>query len=127
MTRFVPFFASLLLLVACRPEAIEKMAHATKQMDATYSAAYAEAADDCLEASSGWAEYDACMEPWETGAEALGVVHDAALALDTADARLNYKAAGCAWFRAVAVLDAVSPVEIPAAATALTSRWNRRC
>lgn len=124
MMRFVLFCS--LLLVACRPEAIETMAHTTKQIDATYSAAYAVHADACLEASSGWTEYDACMEPWETGAEAVGVLHDTTLALDLADRR-GFKAAGCAWFRAVAVVDAVSPVNIPAAKTALASRWRRKC
>ena len=127
MTRFAIFFASLLLLVSCRPKAIETMAHATKQIDTQYSAAYQEAAKACLERSGNWKEYDACMDPWETGADAVRALHATTLALDVADNKTAFKGSACAWYRAVAVVDAVSPVELPAASTALASSWRRKC
>lgn len=125
MTRYAILFASLLLL-GCRPGAVEKMAYVTQQIDTTYSVGYAEHAGVCLEYSPGWEEYDACMAPWEAGADAVRVLHATTLALDVAD-RPGYKAAGCAWFRAVGVVDAVSPMPLPAAKTALASRWRRKC
>ena len=103
------------------------MAHATKQITTTYSAAYLEQADVCREASSGWAEYDRCMAPWEAGADAVGVLYDTTLALDLTDGRRHHREAGCAWLRAVAVVDATSPVDIPAVKTVLASKWKRIC
>lgn len=119
--------ASLLLLVACRPEVVEQMAHATKQIDATYSSAYDQAAEYCLEFATSLQEYRTCMRTWDEGADAVGILHDTTLALDLAQDRKSFRAAGCAWYRAVAVVDALSPVDIPAANTALATRWRRKC
>lgn len=122
------FLASLLLLLlACRPAVIEKMAHATKQIDATYSAQYELVAHECRNVSHNWTEYDACMKGWNEGADAVGILHDTTLALDLVEGRRQFKSAGCAWYRAVAMVDALSPVSIPAAQTVLASRWRRKC
>jgi hypothetical protein len=103
------------------------MAHATKQIDQQYSAAYKDAAADCLGANEDWTGYDLCMEPWEEGADAVKILHSSALALDTASSRKSFQVAGCRWFRAVTVVDALSPVDLPATDVALASRWRRKC
>jgi len=127
LIRFALFFASLLLLVSCRPGNVESLATATKLMDASYSVAYADGAEDCLRESSDWTEYDACMVPWEAAAQALHILHDTTLALDTADGRGAFRDAACAWLRAVSVFDGLSPVDIPAAKVALASKLGRKC
>jgi hypothetical protein len=127
LIRSALFFASLLVLVSCRPDAVEKMATATKLMDASYSVAYAEGAEDCRRAANDWAEYDACVSPWEAAAQALGIVHDTALALDTVGGGRSFKAASCAWLRSVAVFDGLSPVDIPVAKMILAGKLSSKC
>lgn len=127
MIRFALFCASLLLMLSCRPDAVERMAGATKLMDASYSVEYADGAEGCLRDSTDWGSYDLCMVPWEAAAQALGIVHDTALALDMVDGRRSFKAASCAWLRSVAVFDSLSPTDIPAAKVVLASKLSRKC
>ena len=120
-------FLTLLAIVGCRAEAVEQMAHAAKQIDETFSLAYMDSADDCRENSRSWEEYDRCLADWEAAADAVIILHNTTLALDTTLGRKPFKEAACGWYRAVAVVDALSPVELPAAKPALVSRWRRRC
>jgi len=103
------------------------MARTTKLIDEQYAVAYADAADACLEDSNVWEQYDACIEPWDAGADTIRGLYDATLILNLVQTRKAFKPAACRWFQAVTQVDALSPVEIPAVLVVLESKWNRKC
>jgi hypothetical protein len=53
--------AGLVLAGGCRPSAIETMANTTKLIDSQAAATYEVIAEDCLQQSPGWVEYDLCV------------------------------------------------------------------
>lgn len=119
-------FISLLLLVffasGCWEHAVEEAAHATALIDEQVAAAYATHAKVCLEASTDWAEYDACMEPWNMAGAQVGRLREVTLSLDTARGRKARKAAACEWFQVVHTLP-----DVPAVVVAKQHKWSRRC
>ena len=114
---FVAFFVS-----ACWPRAVEEAAHATVLIDEQVAAAYATHAKVCLEDSADWAEYDACMEPWNKAGAQVGRLREVTLALDLAHTRKARRAAACEWFKVVHTLP-----DVPAVVVAKRSKWGRKC
>lgn len=115
------------LVGGCRADAVYAMARTTALADAQYATAYTGAAADCLAASETRVQYDACMAPWNTAADAVRILRDTTLALDVSDSRRALKAQACRWFQALSVLDALSPVALPAVQAGLDSKWSRKC
>ena len=121
MKRFAIFFLACSLL-GCWPRAVEEAAHATNTIDEQVAAAYTTHADVCREASSDWAEYDACMAPWNKASAQVGRLREVTLALDLAKGRKAQRAAACEWFKVVQTLP-----DVPAVVVAKRSKWRRKC
>jgi hypothetical protein len=91
-------------------------------IDEQISVAYADAAGECLEASSGWAQYDECMAPWNKAGAQVGRLREVTLALDVVKGRKAQRAAACEWFKVVQTLP-----DVPAVVVAKQSKWGRKC
>lgn len=119
--------ACLVLLMSCRPDAIDAMARTTVLADEQLAAATAPAVSACLEESQTLAEYKTCTAPWRAASDSVSALRQSTEALDVSTNRRSFRRSACAWYEAVMVLDAVSPVELPALQPAKTSKWSRRC
>lgn len=103
------------------------MARNTRLVDQRFADEYSAAADDCLDANETRAGYDACMEKWETAAHSVRFLIATALALDIADGRDQFEEAACRWYRALQMVEAVSPTELPSVTAGLESKWKHKC
>jgi len=116
-----------LLAGGCRADAVDIMGRTTRAVDQQYSVAYGKAWRRCLADSESRPEYEACLSPWESGREALDGLWYATKALDVAETRHGFKDAACRWFMHLAVVDAVSPIDLSAAKAGLGSKWRKKC
>lgn len=130
MKSIVPFLIIFTASTAgpgCRPSDVERMAHATKQIDQAVSAEYDAAADVCLNVSDNWPEYDDCMVDWEEARVAVRTLYQSTWALKTDMGRKAQKQSACQWYRSIIQVREALPVKVPALETAYTSRWKRKC
>lgn len=117
----------LLILVGCRADAVDAMSRTTQLADQQFSSEYKDAADECLADSDTMDEYEACMAPWDAGADAVKALRNVTLSLDPKHGRQAFRSAACRWHEALRVLDTISPSPLPAVKAGLESRFTRRC
>lgn len=128
MTRLAAILVSgLVLLSGCRADAVDAMSRTTVLVDAQFAPPYRAALEACIEESSTREEYDACAAPWHAAADAVEALVNVTRTLDVAQGRRAFKGTACRWFDALGVVQATSPVYVPAVEAGLLSRWRRRC
>ena len=115
------------LLSACQASSINSIARNTRLVDLRFADEYAAAADECLDANETREGYDACMVQWQTAAHAVRILIASALALDVADSRDHFEDMACRWYRALQMVQAVSPTDMPSVVAGLESKWKRKC
>jgi hypothetical protein len=116
-----------MLMLGCMSSATASIATNTHLIDQRFSDLYREGSHECLAISDTWGDYDFCMREWEAAADAVRILIASALAMDIAEGRDQHQAAGCRWYRALQIVDATCPYELPSVEAGLESKWRRKC
>jgi len=100
--------------MGCWDRAVEGAAQATVLIDEQVAVWVT----DCMDAATGWDEWDECAA---VGGK-VARLREVTLSLDVTNGRKARKAAACEWFRTVHTLP-----DVPAVVVAKRSKWGRKC
>jgi hypothetical protein len=114
MARYIYLLFVLCFASGCWDRAVEDAAQATVLIDEQVAVWVT----DCMDAATGWEEWDECAA---VGGK-VGRLREVTLSLDVTNGRKARKAAACQWFTIVQTLP-----DVPAVVVAKRSKWRRKC
>ena len=106
---------------------VDSMARNTRLIDTRFADEYSDASYLCLLGNETRKGYEVCMAEWDVAADAVRILIATARALDVVEGRKQFEQLGCQWYRALQVVDATVPVDLPATTVGLESKWKKRC